>query len=80
MKNKTSQVKAILNTDLEKLLKQTGQYNAFVDGELKCCYCGATITSDNLSIIIPSIKEGTARLNFCCDNTQCLTQFRSNNE
>ena len=57
VENKQSNIKAILDTDLEKLLKETKQYNAFVDGELQCVYCGTTITIDNLSIILPIIKE-----------------------
>ena len=52
VENKQSNIKAILDTDLEKLLKETKQYNAFVDGELQCAYCGTTITIDNLSSII----------------------------
>ena len=35
VENKQSNIKAILDTDLEKLLKETKQYNAFVDGELQ---------------------------------------------
>ena len=80
MEKKTTSIKAILNTDLDKLLKQTKQYNAFVDGELRCIYCGAIITIDNLSIIIPTVKKGNITLAFCCDNTTCLTQFREEHE
>lgn len=61
VENKQLNIKAILDTDLEKLLKETKQYNAFVDGELQCAYCGTTITIDNLSIIIPIIKEAILR-------------------
>ena len=80
VENKQSNIKAILDTDLEKLLKETKQYNAFVDGELQCAYCGTTITIDNLSIILPIIKEGHTTLNFCCDNAVCLAKFRKDHE
>lgn len=80
VENKRSNIKAILDTDLVKLLKETKQYNAFVDGELQCAYCGTTITIDNLSIILPIIKEGHTTLNFCCDNAVCLAKFRKDHE
>lgn len=80
VRKEQSNIKAILDSDLEKLLKRTKQYNAFVDGELRCVYCGTTITVDNISIIIPSVKEGVEILNFCCDNPACLAKFRNEHE
>lgn len=78
--NKQSNIKAILDTDLEKLLKKTKQYNSFVDGELKCIYCGTPITIDNLSIIIPEVRCKNVSLNFCCNNPVCLVKFREEYE
>lgn len=80
MKKNNADIRAILNVDLEKLLKQTGQYNSFIDGDLKCIYCGNSITVDNLSIIIPKINDDTTFLQFCCDKVSCLTKFRDNHE
>ena len=80
MEKNKADIKAILNVDLEKLLKQTGQYNSFIDGELNCIYCGNSITVDNLSIIIPKINDDTTVLQFCCDKVSCLTKFRNDHE
>lgn len=79
MPDKTTQIKAILNKDLENLLVQTGQINDFLGGHIKCKYCKEVITYDNLSIIIPSIQDEYATLHFCCNNPDCLSKFRNKN-
>ena len=79
MSNKTTQIKAVLNKDLENLLVKTGQINDFIEGYIKCMYCGKVIDYDNLSIIIPSNQEGLTTLNFCCNNPECLSKFRIEN-
>lgn len=79
MSDKTTQIKAVLNKDLENLLVKTGQINDFLGGYIKCMYCEDVINYDNLSIIIPSNKEGHTTLHFCCNNPECLSKFRIEN-
>ena len=80
MAHKATTIKAVLNKDLENLLIQTNQLNEFVGGEIKCIYCGTSISYDNLSIIIPSVKDGSTCLRCCCNNPDCLSKYRSENE
>lgn len=79
MSDKTTQIKAVLNKDLENLLVKTGQINDFLGGYIKCMYCGDVINYDNLSIIIPSVQEGNIALHFCCNNPECLSKYRIEN-
>jgi len=80
MAHKATTIKAVLNKDLENLLIQTNQLNEFIGGEIKCIYCGASISYDNLSIIIPSVEKDSTFLRFCCNNPDCLSKYRNENE
>ena len=80
MISKKTQIKAVFDADLEKVLKQTGQINEFVNNELKCAYCGTMISGANLSIIIPSVTDEQVVLHFCCNSLECLNKYRNGNK
>ena len=43
-----SVVKAIHDSDLERVLRRLGLYEKLARGELKCAICGRPLTLDNL--------------------------------
>lgn len=77
MINKKTQIKAVFDADLVKLLKQTGQFNEFINDELRCAYCGTTISTANLSVIIPAVTDERVILHFCCNSLECLNKYRN---
>lgn len=77
MATNESTLKAIYDNDLDRLLKHTKQYNDFVNGDVKCMYCGGVVNNDNISIIIPNVKDSGISLQFCCNNTECLNKYRN---
>ena len=53
-------INAIMDKDLYKILIQTGQYEEFINGNIRCECCGRRITIDNISTLMPYVK-GTER-------------------
>lgn len=65
MENK--QIDAVLESDLEKLLKGLGIYDELVSGNLKCAICGEKVTQDNIMAIYPENGE----IKLACDKPAC---------
>ena len=65
-------IKAIMSTKLKDLLCQTGQYDDFVNGDIKCQCCGSVITADNISTLVPYVEDDVIKLKFYCNNFDCV--------
>jgi hypothetical protein len=64
-------LKAVYEDDLAGYLKSIGIYDAVMQGEYRCKYCGNVITMENLEVIIPD-ASGTQ---IVCNNKNCINQL-----
>jgi len=69
---KTQIIDAIDVESLNKILLQTGQYEDFISGNIKCACCGDVISLDNISTIIPYDGENGIKLKFFCNKLECV--------
>uniref|UniRef100_UPI004024FD3E hypothetical protein n=1 Tax=Prevotella sp. TaxID=59823 RepID=UPI004024FD3E len=65
-------VNAIMDKDLKQILIQTGQYEDFINGNLKCACCGNKISIDNISTLVPYNTENGIKLKFYCNRIDCV--------
>ncbi len=65
-------IKAILDTDVENLLKRTVQFEQLLKGELFCVNCGNIITIDNIGLMLPMKTPEGLKVSFYCDDIDCL--------
>ena len=72
MTTRKEKIKAMMDSDLEKLLIQVGDFDNFIEGQIKCYNCGKTINEDNLAMIIPVKDNGSMKLRYICDNQDCI--------
>jgi len=63
-------IKAIHDTDLEKVLKKLGLYERLLRGELRCAICGRLLTSENLGGLYRENRE----IKLVCERIQCLVE------
>ncbi len=76
MKQKNIQtINAVLDQDLEALLKQTNKYEDLVNGRVLCENCGKVIAIENIGIVVPDIKNEVIELKFYCDNIDCIQKY-----
>lgn len=68
-------VNAILDSDLDNLLKQTEQYEALLKGEILCKSCGIPISIGNIGVIIPKKEGDKILLEFYCDDQMCIKKL-----
>ena len=76
---KNIEVNAILDRDLETLLQKTNQFEALLQGDLKCVSCETTITIDNIGIIVPIKKGKVLKVEFYCEKIDCAEQYKHAN-
>lgn len=69
---KQQTVNAIMDKDLKQILIQTGQFEDFINGNLKCECCGNIITIDNISTLVPYDTDKGIKLKFYCNNIDCV--------
>lgn len=69
---KQQRIQAMMNTELLRVLNQTGQYEDLIDGMIKCECCGNEITLDNISTLIPYEEDGSIKIKFYCNNIDCV--------
>lgn len=69
---KQQRIQALMNTELIRVLNQTGQYEDLINGEIKCECCGNEITLDNISTLLPYEEEGSVKIKFYCSNIDCV--------
>lgn len=72
MKDKNISIKAVMDKDLNRILVQTGQYEDFVSGSIKCANCGRLINDNNISSLLPYEENGAIKLRFYCNNIECV--------
>ena len=70
MARATSNVKAIHDNDLERVLKRLGLYEKLVRGELKCTICGRPLTLENLGGLYKENRE----IKLVCNRIGCLAE------
>ena len=68
MFTKNDELKAIYATDLDSFLEKTGLSNSFHSGGVKCRYCSAKITKENLYALVPNNNS----IEFCCNQPECI--------
>jgi len=78
-KRKTIQVKAVLDTDLENLLKKTNHYESIVAGEVHCKNCNTIITIQNIGIVLPRKINNVNSFEFYCERIDCVQKYTRDN-
>lgn len=66
----------MMNSDLERLLIQVGDYDRFLEGELHCHVCGKILNADNISIVLPVRENDRLTLRYFCDNADCMKDIK----
>lgn len=72
MKDRSISIKAVMDKDLSRILVQTGQYEDFVGGSIRCANCGRVINGDNISSMMPYDENGVIKLRFYCNSIECV--------
>ncbi len=72
------QLNAILDTEIETLLRQTSQYEALISSNISCKSCNTTITIENIGIIIPKNANDNLVLEFYCEKINCMEEYKKN--
>ncbi len=65
-----SKVKAIHDTDLERVLRKLGLYERLVRGELRCAICDRPLTLENLG----GLYRENGEVKLVCNNIKCLVE------
>lgn len=74
------EINAILDTELEDILKTTPQYPDLVEGKILCKSCNTVITSANIGIIIPVKGSDGKVLEFYCEKIDCTEKIKQNHD
>lgn len=61
-----------MNTELIRVLNQTGQYEDLLNGMIKCECCGNEISLDNISTLLPYEEGDSVKIKFYCNNIDCV--------
>ena len=72
MPTRKEEIRAMMNSDLEKLLIQVGDYDKFLEEELHCYACGKVLDADNIAMVLPVREDGKIVLRYFCDNSDCI--------
>lgn len=79
LNRKKIQVKAVLDTDLENLLKKTNLYESIVAGTIQCKNCNTIITIQNIGIVVPKKINNSNSFEFYCERIDCIEKYSRNN-
>jgi len=79
LNRKKIRVKAIMDTDLENLLKKTNQYEEIIAGKTLCKNCGTVITIQNIGIVVPKKINNENLLEFYCERIDCTEKYSKDN-
>jgi len=63
-------VKAVHDTDLEKVLRKLGLYEKLLNGELRCAICGSPLTLEDLG----GLYRMNGEIKLVCGRIQCLVE------
>lgn len=64
-------MKIVYHKDFPELLQSLGIYEQITSGKMKCEYCGATLTLDNIQALIP--RKG--QIVVVCRNKECRNKI-----
>jgi hypothetical protein len=71
-------VNAVMDSDIEKLLRQTDYYDKIICGEIRCASCDSPISIERIGIIIPTVhSEDNFTLSFYCENLTCIEKYHN---
>ena len=76
MSTRKEEIQAMMNSDLEKLLIQVGDYDKFLEGELHCHVCGKVLNVDNIAMILPVRENDRIVLRYYCDDADCIKDIK----
>ena len=76
MATRKEEIMAMMNSDLEKLMIQVGDYDKYLEGELHCHTCGKVLDADNIAMVLPVREEGKIVLKYFCDNSDCMKTIK----
>lgn len=63
-------IKAIHDSDLERVLKKLGLYEKLIKGELRCAVCGRSLTFENLG----GLYRENGEVKLVCNRVECLVE------
>lgn len=69
MERENKNIKTILSNDIDKVLDKAKIKDLFYNGELKCKFCGETITVDNIYSFLPE----SGALSLVCCKEECIS-------
>lgn len=70
----TSEIKAVLDSDFEKLLRRLNVYDDIVEGKATCAFCNKAVSLSNISMVFPN----DGKVCFCCDQKECTDKLFKN--
>ena len=70
MTKTVSVVKAIHDSDLERVLERLGFYERLIRGELRCAICGRPLTLENLG----GLYRENGEVKLVCNRIECLVE------
>ncbi|MEB3786540.1 MAG: hypothetical protein GSR75_00330 [Desulfurococcales archaeon] len=70
MTKTVSVVKAIHDSDLERVLERLGLYERLIRGELRCAICGRPLTLENLG----GLYRENGEVKLVCNRIECLVE------
>lgn len=71
---KTEILQAVLDEDLEGLLRSIGRLDSINDGRVVCRFCGDLVSLQNLQAILPLSDEDFW---FICNRPSCVERLSS---
>mgnify|MGYP001770631222 CR=1 FL=1 len=63
-------IRAIHDSDLERVLRRLGLYERVARGEFKCAVCGEAVTLENLG----GVYRENGMIKFVCSKITCLVE------
>lgn len=69
---KQERLNAVLDEDLQQLLKKVGEFERIERGEVYCSCCGIPITLKNIQILMP-LADGA--FEYVCQSAACMELF-----
>jgi hypothetical protein len=68
-----TKLKAVHDEDLENFIDRLGILKKFKSGEIKCKFCEAPITFENLHSLFPQ----SGAIKFVCDSSDCVRKLQA---
>lgn len=69
MERENKNIKTVLSNDIDKILDKAKIKDLFYSKEIKCKFCGDTVTVDNIYSFLPE----SGALNLVCCKEKCIS-------